>query len=129
MSEMTQQQLDDDDVRHVAALAVQGKLPLIHMQVVDDGLALHAAGDEPYPWKATADEHNRLRVWVGHGLPIIADVTVHRSGDEGISDEIQHIATGLVLSGLRACAVREEARRREEAAARPQQRSGAEGGE
>ena len=115
MKDEEAQRIEDDDVRHVAALAVQGKLPLIHMKVISEGHGLHAAGDAPYPWEATADERHRLRVRVGHGLPLIADVTVYRTGDEKIEDEIQHIATGMVLSGLRACAVREEARRRESA--------------
>lgn len=106
---------EDADIRRAGVLAMQDKLPVVSMRVVDDGLALHAEGEGPFPWKATCDDSHQLRVWVGDGLPMICNVTVHPTpGVENISDDIQHIATAIVLSGLRGCAVRAEARRRDE---------------
>lgn len=87
-------------------------LPVVHMQVEEDGHRLAAEGVDVHgiPWRAFAvaerdvlgDYAGRLRVYVGEGLPLVGDVTVHPSCGVGPSDEVQAIASALVWSAIRA---------------------------
>jgi hypothetical protein len=77
-------------------------LPTIALSV--DGHVTKASGSEPCDWSIysehEADDRGRTRVKVDGRL--MADITIHPTNGNSLSDEVQTVAAGLVWSGIRA---------------------------
>ena len=83
-------------------LAAGPVLPTIYLQV--DGHVAKASGSEPCDWSIYSEKEYEFggRTIVKVDGKLMADITIHPTNGNALSDEVQTVAAALVWSGMRA---------------------------
>lgn len=98
-----------------------GWLPAVHLEVFSNirgvtGPFAEARGEDPVSWSIYSDRvsDDSARVCVLAAVQdndkkaILADITVHKNGNENLADEVQEISAAILWSALRAWRMRQE---------------------